>query len=643
MTLQPEDFWSFYEWLMRPGSFLESAFLQGVVLFVLAIVIGLAIGYIVSAARYGPVEGFYAVARMIRDLIRFDLPGTSIRRICALAHLAFKEAIRRKVLFVVGLFVVGLLLAGWYLHPESEDPARLYISFVLTATNYLILALALFISAFSLPADIKNKTIYTIVTKPVRATEIVLGRMLGFVGVGTLMLIPMGLTSYLFVTRSIRHTHVSVDDVEMTKPGQYEGETDYVRFHKHDFVLLPPPDGFQQPESGREVVAVGLTNLSRGHQHVVSRFDDGKFVIGPPLGAFRARVPSYGEIQFYDRSGNEKDDGIDVGNEQQAGGYDSLGISRLVGLAKGGHKIQHAYVEGGTLGKAEFTFSNVTRQRYPDFIPIDLSLRAYRSYKGEIESGIRGSISLKHPSLEIETEPFEFVIDEYQVDELELPLQKEGTANDETRMLHVFDDIVDENGQMKVVIRCLDRSQYLGVTRSGVYLRPSESSFKWNLTKAYISIWLQMTMVIAFGVMFSTFLSGSVAMVATFICVLLGFSAEQVYDTRHYIDAGIANGGGPIESTVRLLKQDAMTTQLDVDPLAGKAIQMTDAVIVYSLDAIATALPNLPKMVSTAEYAASGFDIFGALLWRHAAATFGYCLLAFVVSYFFLKSREIAA
>ena len=154
MTLQPEDFWSFSRWLMRPESFLESALLQGIVLFGLAILLGVMVGYVVSAARYGPVEGFYAVARVIRDLLRFDLPGTSLRRIMALARLAFKEAIRRKVLFVVGIFLVGLLLAGWYLNPESDDPSRLYISFVLTATNYLILALALFISAFSLPTDI---------------------------------------------------------------------------------------------------------------------------------------------------------------------------------------------------------------------------------------------------------------------------------------------------------------------------------------------------------------------------------------------------------------------------------------------------------------------------------------------------------
>ena len=152
-----------------------------------------------------------------------------------------------------------------------------------------------------------------------------------------------------------------------------------------------------------------------------------------------------------------------------------------------------------------------------------------------------------------------------------------------------------------------------------------------------------MVMVIAFGVMFSTFLSGPVAMVATFVCVLLGFTAEQIYDIRYYMDKGEAMGGGPVESLVRLLRQDAMTTQLDVDSVANKVIQTVDSVAIYTLDAVATSLPNLPKMLGTAEYAASGFDIFGSLLARHSVATLGYVILAFIVSYFFLKTREIAA
>lgn len=630
MTLQPEDFWSYYEWLIRPNAFLESAVLQGIVLIVLAIVLGLLIGYIISAARYGPVEGFYAVARIVRDLIRFDLPGTSARRIGALARLAFKEAIRRRVLFVVGLFVVGLLLAGWYLNPESDDPARLYISFVLTATNYLILALALFISAFSLPQDIKSKTIYTIVTKPVRATEIVLGRMVGFVAVGTLLLIPMGLFSYIFVVRGLRHAHLEVTEVQEVG-GNLVGQTDYVQNHRHNFAI----------ESGE---TLGLTDNVRGHRHVVTRNTDGSFSIGPPTGALRARIPSYGEIEFLDRSGNEKELGIDVGAERLAGGYGSAGISRMIGMTSGSRKIEHSYIEGGTLAAAIYTFKDVTPDRYRDGIPVDLTIRAYRSYKGDIESGIRGSIIMKHPDKKNESNPIAFAVNEYVVDEKLLPIDIEGTdESGEARMLNLFQDLVNEKGELTLIIKCLDRQQYLGMTKSGVYLRPADNTFGWNLLKAYTSIWLQMTMVIAFGVMFSTFLSGPVAMVATFACVLLGFSAEQIYDTRHYIDEGISMGGGPIEAMVRLLKQDAMTTELDVEGLTSKVIKTADAGIVYTLDAVATALPNLPKMVGTAEYAASGFDIFGALLARHATATLGYCILAFLISYFFLKSREIAA
>jgi ABC-type transport system involved in multi-copper enzyme maturation permease subunit len=636
MILQPEDFWTFSEWLLRPQSFLESALLQGIVLIVLAILLGLVVGYLVSAVRYGPGEGFYAVARAVRDLVRIDLPGTSPSRIWALARLAYKEAIRRRVLVVVALFVVGLLFAGWYLDPRSSDPARLYISFVLTATNYLILLLALFISTFSLPADIKSKTIYTIVTKPVRATEIVLGRMLGFVGVGTLMLVPMGFASYFFVTRGLWHDH-EIIHIQDIGGGRLQGKLSYDQFHEHTFTMDPP----SAPGESR----LGLTDTVRGHRHVV-REVDGRYIVGDPTGALRARIPSYGSLVFTDRSGNLDATGIDVGHEKARGGYGASGIARLVGVTREARRLEYGYMEGGTLGSAIYTFQNVTPSRYPDEegIPVEMALRAFRTLKGDIVSGLNGSITLRNPdNPTIESNPITFVVQEYDVSEERLPRQLDGTDGQVTRRLSLFDDLVTPDGRLELIIRCLDRQQYIGTTVSGVYLRPAESSFAWNLAKSYVSIWFQMVMVIAFGVMFSTFLSGPVAMVATFVCVLLGFTAEHVYDIRYYIDKGESMGGGPLESIVRLLRQDAMTTQLDLDAVAGRMIQTVDAVIIYSLDAIATSLPNLPKMLSTAEYAASGFDIFGSLLARHGVATFGYVILAFLVGYFFLKTREIAA
>lgn len=634
MTLQPEDFWTYSEWLLRPNAFLQSALLQGIVLILMAIVAGLIVGYFIAALRKGPGEGFYSVARVIRELFTKDLPGTSVARVYALSRLAFKEAIRRKVLVVAAIFVVGLLFAGWYLNPSSNDPARLYISFVLTATNYLILILALFISAFSLPADIQNKTIYTIVTKPVRATEIVLGRIGGFVAVGTCLLAPMGIASYFFVTRGLDHDHAGVEQIEQLPDGTFVGKTTFDRNHQHTFTLFEDEEGN----------LIGETNVARGHQHTIRR-DKGSedYVISAPLGGLTARVPSYGDLYFLSRDGQESSQGIDTGYEKTSGGYGSAGLERLFGKTSQAKRIEFGYVEGGSLGAGIYTFYNVTPDRYQDFITLQFNLRAYRAHKGIIDQGLRATITLRNPETGAVSDPRTFVVQEYQVDEYQLPLTIEGNDGEENRELNVFEDLVTEDGTLQLELRCLDRGQYLGMTRGDVFLRPHETSFAWNLTKAYFSIWLQMVMVISFGVMFSTFLNGPVAMLMTFVCVLMGFSAERIYDVRHYLDTNQDMGGGPVESLIRLVRQDAMTTELDVDPLTAKIVKGIDLVAVYSMDALATSLPNLPKMLETAEYAAGGFDIFDSLLLRHATTTFCYFLLAFLISYFCLKTREIAA
>lgn len=630
MTLQPEHFWSFSEWLLRPDAFLESALLQGIVLFGVAVLLGLLIGYLVAAVRNGPGEGFFSVARVLRDFLARDLPGMSSRRTFAIAKLAFKEAMRRRVLIVVGLFLVGLLLAGWYLDPRSEDPARLYISFVLTATNYLVLFLALFISTFSIPADIKSRTIYTVVTKPVRPTEMIFGKILGFAAVGTLVIIPMAIASYFFVRRDLAHDHAVVEAQELPD-GRLEGLTSFDRNHRHSFLI--------------EADGTGVTDKQRGHRHVVRKEGD-QFVVGQPVGMLQARVPVYGTLQFLDRRGRETEEGINVGDEEVRGGYSSGGIARMIGQVQTPRKHQHAYVEGGTLSAAIYTFYDVRPDRFTDGeegLPIEVILRVYRSHKGDIESGVRGSITLRNPDRPtIESVPVPFVVQESQVDEHFIPREIEGTVGSDSAQLDVYQDLVSEDGRLEVIIRSLDRGQYLGMTQSDVYLKAADRSFALNLFKGFTSIWLQMLVITSLGVMFSTFLTGSVAMVATLVCLVLGFTAESVFELSVLQAATETSGGGPIESIVRIVRQDSMTTDLDVETTAYTIIKYSDWVILKALDATATALPNLPKM-DTSEFVASGFDVFGGLLARHIATTIAYVLITAFIGYFFLKTREVAA
>ena len=164
------------------------------------------IGWLIAAIRYGPIQAF-AVTGKVWCAGVGDLVSMSPRRVTALSWLAVKESIRRRVVVVFAIFILVLLYAGWFLDPKSTNPALLYLSFVLTATSYLVLVMALFLSTLSLPADIKNRTLHTIVTKPVRMSEIVLGRIFGFMAIGTFLLVVMGLISYVFVVRGLAHTH----------------------------------------------------------------------------------------------------------------------------------------------------------------------------------------------------------------------------------------------------------------------------------------------------------------------------------------------------------------------------------------------------------------------------------------------------
>ena len=56
-----------------------------------------------------------------------------------------------------------------------------------------------------------------------------------------------------------------------------------------------------------------------------------------------------------------------------------------------------------------------------------------------------------------------------------------------------------------------------------LYIRAGDASFELELPKGYVGIWFQMVLVIGIGVMFSTFLSGAVAMLATLGCMVMGF------------------------------------------------------------------------------------------------------------------------
>jgi hypothetical protein len=585
----------FADWIWPAlQSFLWAAAILG-----LAAVVG---GFLIAAFRHGPLAGGDVTFRMLKVGLS-DLVALSPRRILALAWLAAQESLRRRVLVGFGVFVLILLFAGWFLDTKTNDPATLYLSFVLTATTYLVLLMALLLSVFSLPADFKNHTIYTIVTKPVRPGEIVLGRIVGFSVIGTLLLAVMGIFSYFFVVRVLNHTHdveiASLKTVPNESNGRRTGRTTLNQNHRHQVTL--------------EADGQGNTDTVQGHYHdIEARVEGGKttYVLGPPQDLLTARVPAYGALRFNDRTGAAASRGINVGNEWK----------------------YRSFVEGGTLSAAIWTFSDITPERFPDGLPIEMVVRVFRSYKGDIEKGIKGSLKLRNPITKLTSAMQPFTSKDVYTDQIRFDRK---LIDPEGKTIDLFDDLV-ANGDVEIWLECLDESQYFGVAKPDVYLRASDASFTLNFVKGYLGIWVRMLLVTSFGVMFSTFLSGPVAMMATLAALVLGSSTGFIVEVAQ----GKIQGGGPVESFIRIVQQRNATTQMEPG-LTRDVVETADKGLMSLMTSVTSLLPNF-RQFDTVNYVAHGFDIPPDVVLVQFFTGLGYLAAVFAIGYLFLRTREVA-
>jgi ABC-type transport system involved in multi-copper enzyme maturation permease subunit len=565
-----------------------------------------------------------------------DLPGFSLRRTLAIAWLAVQESLRKRVLMaVMALFIVILLFAGWFLDPSADNPGKLYLSFVLSTSNLLVLFMSVFLATLSLPNDMKNRTIYTVVTKPVRPSEIVLGRVLGFAAVGTVLLTVMAVLSFVFVTRGLAHSHTvdedSVKEVRSSSTKEltgYEGSTSYAGGHEHEF----------RWDDERKF---GATDMKQGHNHEVTRNADGSFSVGKPQGQLQARVPVYGELRWLDREGkpDENQRGISVGHEWD---------------------YRH-YIAGGTKAAVIWTFSGITPDRFkPDAdgncIQLETTIRIFRTYKGDIEKGVLGSITLRNPNpaKNKQSAPMLHRFKEFEVDTLKLPekvarLPSELERGRDVKVVepyNLFEDLV-EDGKLEVILRCEEPAQYYGVAQPDVYIRAANRPFWLNFFKCFVTIWLEMIVVVSFGVMFSTFLSGPIAFVGTIATLIVGFFIafirEIVYGMFSSPDDPMAyKGGGPIESIIRIMTQQNIQTELEVGATTDLIVKTIDKGFAVMLYATTYVVPGFGDY-DTVRQVAYGFNIDATILSQLCLITLGYTIGTTLVAYFVLKTREIAS
>lgn len=603
----------YFEWLLTGGGENALGALPRFLLVFLGLSLaGLLLGFAVAAARYGFMRGGDVTYRTIAGGLR-ELWDTTPRRVWAIARLAVKESWRRRVIVALVVFFVVLLFANWFLHTNHRQPARLYLSFVIATCTFLVLGVGWLLSAFSLPNDFKSKTIYTVVTKPVRAGEIILGRIIGFTIVATALLAVMGLVSYVFVVRSLDHTHrLTAEDLTRRETADgtlLEGQTSIEDGHSHAVNI---------DEKSLEEQGYVETEMMNGHTHEIRRDGDG-FEVSGPVGFLAARVPKYGKLRFIDRSGAAKDRGISVGSEW----------------------TYRSFIDGNTPATAIWTFDGVDESIAADAetpeerqLRLALIVRVFRTHKGIVGQALNGTIRLRNPQDDTTSQPIIFEAQDQQVAEFKIPRKIMTTSDEE---VDVFDDLVSDAGQIEVRVQCLDRGQYFGFAQADCYLRLPDGSPRVSLAKVYVSIWVQAVIVIAVGVTISTLVSGPVAMLFTASFIILGFYREKFLD----IATGNVYGGGPAESVVRIANQSNVMTALD-ESVGTTLVTGFDRFFAQPIMwCIGQTLPDFSAL-STARFAAEGYNVPWDRVFQDATTGLAYVVALSILGFFLLRTREVA-
>jgi len=147
--------------------------------------------------------GLVAVAMMEIFIVLIAIPAVRY-----IALNAISEALRKKTLHVVLLFAVIWIASGVFLtHYQVGEEFKMYVDFGLGALTIFGMLIAVFIGVSLIPAEIEKRTIYTVLAKPVKRYQVVLGKYLGALAVvavavaimAAVMLIALYVKQQIFV------------------------------------------------------------------------------------------------------------------------------------------------------------------------------------------------------------------------------------------------------------------------------------------------------------------------------------------------------------------------------------------------------------------------------------------------------------
>ena len=114
------------------------------------------------------------------------LRGSHVSRILAIASNTFTQLVRMKVFYFMGVFAVIAIASNFFDLPQHEGPEAVGASVLRSIKSWSLGAMTLFsvvisvvATALLLPKDVEDRTLYTILAKPVPRFDYLAGKLLG--------------------------------------------------------------------------------------------------------------------------------------------------------------------------------------------------------------------------------------------------------------------------------------------------------------------------------------------------------------------------------------------------------------------------------------------------------------------------------
>jgi ABC-type transport system involved in multi-copper enzyme maturation permease subunit len=116
----------------------------------------------------------------------------NVIRIWAIGSNSFREIIRERILYVVGLFAL-VMVAAWRILPEVSGSAqsKILLDSGPAAMTILSVVIAIFVGTNLINREVDRRTILALIPKPISRAEFILGKHLGLSAVLALLLATM--------------------------------------------------------------------------------------------------------------------------------------------------------------------------------------------------------------------------------------------------------------------------------------------------------------------------------------------------------------------------------------------------------------------------------------------------------------------